>query len=135
MLMVQKRNAECTITVYPPFLCFTFQQIFLSHDVFRDAIPICERNHEVVKHVFTNPQQVMAKFVLNFYTFKLQTFIRAKLEDKADTGKYLKVLHELYLNTSKLSETLSLFDMGSDETFLPKLTMRIFQRELDDYIR
>lgn len=88
-----------------------------------------------MKRVFMNPEQVMAKFVLNFFSLKLQHYARAKLDDKSDTGKYLRTLHELYVKTWKLSEALIRYDMGSDENYLQKLTTRVFQRELDDYIK
>lgn len=88
-----------------------------------------------MKVVFINPEQVMAKFVLNFFSLKLQQYARAKLDEKSDTGKYLRTLHELYVKTSKVSEALMQYDMGNDENYLQKLTTRVFQRELDDYIK
>ncbi|KAJ3648998.1 hypothetical protein Zmor_020762, partial [Zophobas morio] len=37
----------------------------LSKDVFAHLVPLCQLNYEVIKKVFNNPEQVMAKFVLN----------------------------------------------------------------------
>nr|CAD7603020.1 unnamed protein product [Timema genevievae] len=45
---------------------------FAGKDVFRDVIPLCEKNFAVMKEVFNNPDQVMAKYVLNIYHLKLQ---------------------------------------------------------------
>nr|CAD7463406.1 unnamed protein product [Timema tahoe] len=46
---------------------------FAGKDVFRDVIPLCEKNFAVMKEVFNNPDQVMAKYVLNIYHLKLQS--------------------------------------------------------------
>lgn len=48
------------------------QGAFTGKDVFRDVIPLCEKNFSVMTEVFSNPDQVMAKFVLNIYHLKLQ---------------------------------------------------------------
>lgn len=88
-----------------------------------------------MKEVFNNPEQVMAKFVLNIYLHKLQAYVNSKLSDTSDSEKYLKNLYDLYTNTLKLSEEMSRFDMGSDETYLTKLTKSVFQKYLTTYIR
>ncbi|PSN43859.1 Exocyst complex component 5 [Blattella germanica] len=69
---------------------------FTGKDVFRDVIPLCEKNFAIMTEVFSNPDQVMAKFVLNIYHLKLQKFIVSSLSDRSDTDKYLKNLYELY---------------------------------------
>lgn len=84
--------------------------------------------------VFSNPDQVMAKFVLNIYHLKLQKYIVASLSDRSDTDRYLKNLYDLYSRTVKLSNDLSHFQMGNDSMYLSKLTMIIFQKYLDSYI-
>lgn len=48
------------------------QGAFTGKDVFRDVIPLCEKNFSVMTEVFSNADQVMAKFVLNIYHLKLQ---------------------------------------------------------------
>ncbi|XP_069683287.1 exocyst complex component 5 [Periplaneta americana] len=107
---------------------------FTGKDVFRDVIPLCEKNFAVMTDVFSNPEQVMAKFVLNIYHLKLQKCIVSNLSDRSDTDKYLKNLYDLYSRTVKLSNDLSHFQMGNDSTYLSKLTMNIFQKYLDSYI-
>lgn len=107
---------------------------FTGKDVFRDVIPLCEKNFAVMNDVFSNPEQVMAKFVLNIYHLKLQKFIVSNLSDRSDTDKYLKNLYESYSRTVKLSNDLSHFQMGNDSTYLSKLTLNIFQKYLDSYI-
>lgn len=72
------------------------EHMFSGKDIFIDLVPLCEQNYAIIKEVFSNPQQVMAKFVLNIYQLKLRTFIVEKLVDKSNTLKYLKNLHELY---------------------------------------
>lgn len=107
---------------------------FNSKDIFQDVIPSCHKNFSLMSEVFTNPDQVMAKYVLNIYHLKLQKYIVAKLIEKTDYDTYLKNLYELYSRTLKLSKDLTQFDMGSDQTFLSKLTSNIFQKYLDSYI-
>ncbi|XP_023711721.1 exocyst complex component 5 isoform X2 [Cryptotermes secundus] len=107
---------------------------FTGKDVFRDVIPLCEKNFTVMTEVFSNPDQVMAKFVLNIYHLKLQNYIVASLSDRSDTDRYLKNLYDLYSRTVKLSNDLSHFQMGNDSMYLSKLTTNIFQKYLDSYI-
>ena len=107
---------------------------FGGKDVFQDVIPMCAKYNKLMRQVFTNPEQVMAKFVLNIYHLRLQKYAVAKLADKSDPDKYLKNLYDLYTRTVKLSTELKTFDMGADDTYLVKLTRNIFQKYLDTYI-
>ena len=107
---------------------------FGGKDVFQDVIPMCAKYNKLMRQVFTNPEQVMAKFVLNIYHLRLQKYAVAKLADKSDPDKYLKNLYDLYTRTVKLSTELKTFDMGADDTYLAKLTRNIFQKYLDTYI-
>lgn len=108
---------------------------FGGKDVFQDIIPMCKKNYKLMQQVFTNSQQVMAKFVLNIYHLRLQKYTVAKLADRSDNDKYLSNLYDLYSKTIKLSTDLKQFDMGTDEAYLTKLTRNIFQKHLDTYIR
>ncbi|PBC29100.1 Exocyst complex component [Apis cerana cerana] len=107
---------------------------FGGKDVFQDVIPMCTKYHKLMQQVFTNPEQVMAKFVLNIYHLRLQKYAVAKLADKTDSDKYLKNLYDLYTRTVKLSTELKMFNICTDETYLTKLTRNIFQKYLDTYI-
>lgn len=107
---------------------------FTGKDIFKDVIPLCEKNFSVMTEVFSNPDQVMAKFVLNIYHLKLQKYIVTSLLDRSDIDRYLKNLYDLYSRTVKLSNDLSHFEMGNDNMYLSKLTMNIFQKCLDSYI-
>ncbi|KAG7202557.1 hypothetical protein KM043_009753 [Ampulex compressa] len=107
---------------------------FGGKDVFQDVIPMCTKYHELMQQVFLNPEQVMAKFVLNIYHLRLQKYAVAKLADKTDSDKYLRNLYDLYTRTVKLSMELKAFNMGTDDTYLTKLTRNIFQKYLDTYI-
>lgn len=107
---------------------------FGGKDVFQDVIPMCTKYNKLMQQVFSNPEQVMAKFVLNIYHLRLQKYAVAKLADKTDSDKYLKNLHDLYGRTVKLSNELKMFNMGTDDTYLAKLTRNIFQKYLDTYI-
>lgn len=107
---------------------------FGGKDVFQDVIPMCTKNYKLMQQVFANPNQVMAKFVLNIYHLRLQKYVVAKLADRTDSDKYLKNLYDLYSKTLKISNELRRFDMGTDEAYLAKLTRNIFQKHLDSYI-
>lgn len=108
---------------------------FGSKDVFLNVIPMCQKNYKLMQQVFSNPEQVMAKFVLNIYHLRLQKYAVAKLSDQTDADKYLSNLYDLYSKTAKLSMDLRQFDMGTDEAYLTKLTRNIFQKHLDTYPR
>lgn len=107
---------------------------FVQKDIFADVIPLCEKNAHIIQEVFTNPEQVMSKFILNIYYGKLQEYIKSRLSDTLDLERYLKTLYDLYAKTNKLSNDLYAFNMGNDRYFLGKLTKNIFQRYLDTYI-
>ncbi|KAM7282659.1 exocyst complex component 5 [Ixodes scapularis] len=107
---------------------------FLKKDLFADIVPLCERCEQIIEEVFTNPEQVMCKFVCNIYNGKLQEYIQSNLSDRNDPEKYLKTLYELYSKTMQLSADLSKFKMGSDPAFLKKLTRQIFSKHLDPYL-
>ncbi|KAK6639613.1 hypothetical protein RUM43_007886 [Polyplax serrata] len=116
------------------FIEYSQMQAFTGNNVFHDVLPLCEKNYKIIKEVFNNPEQVMAKFALNIYHLKLQTYISSKLADKTDTEKYLQNLFELYTNTLKLSEEMTKFDMGNDASYLNKLTKGVFHKHLDFYM-
>ncbi|CAH1793026.1 unnamed protein product [Owenia fusiformis] len=107
---------------------------FLKPDVFADAFPLCMKTSELINECFTNPEPVMAKFVLNIYEGKIKEHITTKLMDTEDQEKYLKNVYELYTKTVKLSNDLSVLRLGSDSTFLTKITKNIFHRYLETYI-
>jgi hypothetical protein len=106
----------------------------LSKDVFAHLLPLCKQNYEVIKKVFNNPEQVMAKFVLNIYHLKIQEYIASKLSSKLDSYNYLRTLYDLYFRTNQLSQELSIFNMGNDKNYLNKLTSNIFNKYIDNYI-
>ncbi|CAH1394309.1 unnamed protein product [Nezara viridula] len=107
---------------------------FVGKDIFKEILPLTKKNFSIMREVFSNPEQVMAKFVLNIYHLKLQKHIVSNLSDKSDTNKYLRNLMELYTRTTELSAELSCFKMGSDDSYLQKLTHNIFQKYLESYI-
>lgn len=107
---------------------------FMKKDMFADIVPLCERSEQVIEEVFMNPEYVMCKFVSSIYNGKLQEYIQSNLSDRNDSGKYLRTLYELYSKTMQLSSDLSKFKMGSDPSFLKKLTRQIFSKHLDPYL-
>lgn len=106
----------------------------LNKDVFSFLLPLCKENYEIIKTVFSNTEQVMAKFVLNIYHLKLQEYISEKLSHNLDTLNYLRTLYDLYSKTNQLSNDLSIFNMGNDKNYLNKLTNKIFQKYMDNYL-
>ena len=107
---------------------------FRGKDPFRDIVPLCRTSWATIAAVFPAPNTVMAKFVLNIYHVKLKTHIQTVLGDKNNTEHYLRNLFTLYSQTTKLSQDLSHYNLGSDQQFLSKLTKDIFARYLDSYI-
>ncbi|XP_066280849.1 exocyst complex component 5-like [Branchiostoma lanceolatum] len=104
-------------------------------DVFRGITRLCEEVNQLVLDVFSQPENVMGKFVLNVYEGKLQNHIQESLDKhRSDTEKYLKTLFQLFQQTSQLSADLSKYKLGSDTNFLNKLTKHIFGKYLESYI-
>ncbi|XP_058791002.1 exocyst complex component 5 [Phymastichus coffea] len=130
MLMHFKGYSQCINA----FIEQSQMSSFGGKDVFQEVLPMCTKNYKLIQQVFSNPEQVMAKFVLNIYHLRIQKYAVAKLADRADPEKYLNNLYDLYSKTVKLSGDLKSFDMGTDDTYLPKLTRNIFQKHLDAYI-
>lgn len=102
-------------------------------DLFKETVPLCENSWKVIEVVFPNPQQVMAKLVLNVYHSRLKDHITSKLSDR-NPELYLANLYQLYSATTKLTGELSKFNMGSDHLFLTNLTKTIFRGYLENYI-
>uniref|UniRef100_A0A1A9VR06 Exocyst complex component 5 n=1 Tax=Glossina austeni TaxID=7395 RepID=A0A1A9VR06_GLOAU len=103
-------------------------------DIFIGIVPMCKHHYEIIKKVFASPQQVMSKFILNFYQLKLHQYAMTKLEDKRDEDKYLRTLYELYSRTLKLSCDLQIYMSTMDDDLLNKLTQQIFQKHIIGYI-
>lgn len=95
---------------------------------------MCRHHYEIIKKVFSSPDQVMSKFILNIYQLKLNQYTQTKLDDKKDDDKYLKTLYELYSRTIKLSSELNEFMLNTDDDLLTKLTLNIFTKDLINYI-
>lgn len=102
--------------------------------MFLEVVPLCHRSETLINEVFTNPDQVMGKFVLNIFQGQLQEYIQARLDNKSVPEMYLRNLHDLYCQTVKLCTELQRFNLGNDSQFLSKLTKSIFQRHLSSYI-
>lgn len=103
-------------------------------DVYAGIIPMCRHHYAIIRKVFSSPDQVMSKFILNIYQLKLYQYAETKLVDRKDVEKYLKTLYELYSRTVKLSSDLSEFSKGSDDDLLSKLTTNIFAKHLITYV-
>lgn len=113
---------------------------------------MCQHNYEIIRKVFSSPEQVMAKFILNIYQLKIREYIDGKLGAKLDTYAYLKTLFEFYsklvcnltpillktcklnFRTNQLSNELLVYNMGIDRNYLNKLTGNIFNKYIDNYI-
>uniref|UniRef100_A0A8D8Y3G9 Exocyst complex component 5 n=1 Tax=Cacopsylla melanoneura TaxID=428564 RepID=A0A8D8Y3G9_9HEMI len=80
---------------------------FNGKDPFREVIPLCERSFKTIHTVFNNPDQVMAKFVLNIFHLKLQNHIVAVLSDERDKKQYLQHLMDVYMKTQQVLELIS----------------------------
>ncbi|KAJ8975924.1 hypothetical protein NQ317_014884 [Molorchus minor] len=78
----------------------------LSKDVFGHLLPLCKYNYEIIKKVFNNHEQVMAKFVLNIYQLKIAEYIDQRLNSKLGSYSYLQTLYELYSKFKDLRRDL-----------------------------
>ncbi len=109
---------------------------YIYHDVYEDLMPLCKKVNGLVHQVFSSPESVMGKFVLNLYEVKLQEHVKAKLSNKEDDREhFLKNLHELYARTGRLTAALSDYRLGSDAHLLTRLTKHIFEKYLQGYIQ
>uniref|UniRef100_A0A182SHK9 Exocyst complex component 5 n=1 Tax=Anopheles maculatus TaxID=74869 RepID=A0A182SHK9_9DIPT len=104
-----------------------------GRDVFEGIVPLCHKHYKIIQQVFTAPDKVISKFILNIYQLKINQFVQTKLDDRKDENKYLKTLSELYSRTMKLSAELQEFFKGSEDDLLQKLTANIFDRHLATY--
>lgn len=130
-----------------------FQGCRLSKDIFGYLLPLCKHNYEIIRKVFANPEQVMAKYVLNIYHLTIQEHITSKLDSKLDSLTFLRFLYDLYSRlvrlenvtfndietccfsrTNQLSNNMSVFQMGNDSNYLNKLTCNIFNKHIENYI-
>ncbi|KAB7504760.1 Exocyst complex component 5 [Armadillidium nasatum] len=105
-----------------------------SRDIFGEVVPLCLKSDTLIREVFTNPEQVMAKFVIKIFQEQLKDHIQAKLEHKNSPDLYLSNLYDLYSKTNRLCTELQGLNLGSDSQFLPRLTKQIFQQHLSSYI-
>lgn len=106
----------------------------IKSDVYEDLISLCRKVNTQVHEVFSSPESVMGKFVLNLYHEKLQKYIGSKLDDQDDLEAFLRNLHDLYQRTGRLTSVLTEYKLGSDAHLLNRLTKHIFGKYLDLYI-
>ncbi|ELU10626.1 hypothetical protein CAPTEDRAFT_182979 [Capitella teleta] len=107
---------------------------YTKPDIYLDIPSLVKHSHALATDVFTNPDAVMSKFLLNVYQSKLQVFVGHKLADRSDKEKYLTVLNDLHSKTTSLSNELVAMKAGCDASFLSKITKQIFGKYLDTYI-
>nr|XP_023030240.1 exocyst complex component 5 isoform X1 [Leptinotarsa decemlineata] len=105
-----------------------------TKDVFGHLLTLCKYNNDIIRRVFNNPEQVMAKFVLNIYQLKIVEYIDQRLGPNLGSYNYLQTLFELYSKTNQLSSNLSTFNLGNDKNYLTKLTTNIFNKYVNEYI-
>lgn len=113
-----------------------FQTSYIrGKDVFETVIPLCRQHYTIMRQVFSSPEQVISKFILNIYQLRIHQYVSTKLaDDSKDDMKYLKTLHYLYLKTMKLSSDLKEFIKDSNDDLLSKLTQNMFAKNLTTYI-
>ncbi|XP_037094545.1 LOW QUALITY PROTEIN: exocyst complex component 5-like [Pollicipes pollicipes] len=110
------------------------QGAFVSRDIFREIVPVCERNEPIIHYVFHNPAQVMGRFVLIIFHGRLQEHLHQTLADQSNRCRYLDQLCDLYSRTQHLTKQLAKFNMGHDSSFLNKLAKKLFQEYISSYI-
>ncbi|XP_063705149.1 exocyst complex component 5 [Culicoides brevitarsis] len=105
---------------------------YSGKDIFDSVLPLCQRNYAIIEQVFSNPNQVMSKFILNIYQLKINQYAHTRLDDRRDERKYLKTLYELYVRTLKLSADIGKIKMNLEDDLLNKLSQNIFAKYLRD---
>ncbi|XP_070578409.1 exocyst complex component 5-like [Ptychodera flava] len=131
VLLLFKRYADCVDS----FIALSQKPLSWSRDLFADLTKLCRDVNKLTQEVFISaPETVMGKFVTNVYQIKLQEHINHTLRDQSDPENYLRNLYELYKNTAQLSTELTEFKLGSDASFLSRLTKDCFKNYLDKYI-
>ncbi|KAI1723734.1 exocyst complex component sec10 domain-containing protein [Ditylenchus destructor] len=107
---------------------------FRSGNVFEDILTLCQKANPMIEEIFPNPNQVMAKLILNVFHGKLQETVGAKLQEtQVDPEAYLVNLHDLYSKTLKLQAKLQLFKSDADPQFLTTLVRSVFGPYLVTY--
>lgn len=51
---------------------FFLQGSLRSRDIFGEVVPLCLKSDTLIREVFTNPEQVMAKFVIKIFQEQLK---------------------------------------------------------------
>jgi hypothetical protein len=111
------------------------QGAFKAKDVFDDVVPLCDQYKPIVDQVFPNPEHVMGKFVVHIFQDRIQETVTNQLYEKQITqDKFLRNLAMLYSKTKKIVKQLDSFDLGSDMSFLQKITEQIFRPHLESYV-
>ena len=74
-------------------LCASPQGVFVSRDIFREIVPVCERNEALIHYVFHHPAQVMGRFVLIIFHGRLQEHLQQVLVTAGAARLLREVLH------------------------------------------
>lgn len=118
-------------TCVDTFITDAQRDAYMRSNVFEDIVQLCKTTQKLVHQVFSNPNQIMVKFITNVYTVKLQDYISSQLQ-LADKGEYLRKLVEMHSKTEQLS--LELTRLRIEYSLLQKLSRQIFQKDLDNYM-
>lgn len=118
-------------TCVDTFITDAQRDAYMRSNVFEDIVYLCKTTQKLVHQVFSNPKQIMAKFISNVYTVKLQDYISAQLQ-VTDKGEYLRKLAQMYTKTEQLSRELT--RLRIDYSLLQKLSKQIFQKDLNGYM-
>jgi hypothetical protein len=112
------------------------QGAFTGKDVFDDVVPLCEANKSVIEQVFPNPENTLGKFVIHIFHRRIQDTVASQLYEKqVNHDRFLRNLASLYAKTKKVVNQLESFDLGSDSSFLNKITEQIFRSHLESYVK
>jgi len=137
--------AKCAKTLLPfknYHLCYevlikmAVEDLFQSDDVFDDVLPACQTMQEVANKVFEhNSEHVLARFVQFVFEKKLAGYIYRQLPDpEIEVEIYLKRLASLYGRSKDINKKLSELRLGSDSTFLDRISKPMFAKYLSRHI-
>ncbi|XP_057316582.1 exocyst complex component 5-like [Hydractinia symbiolongicarpus] len=121
---------------YEELIKMAMDDFFQQEDVFNDVLPACQQVQDIANKVFEhNAEHVLARFVQYIFDKKLAGYIYRKLPEKeVEEELYLKKLATLYGRSKEINKKLSELRIGSDSTFLDRISKPMFSKYLNKYI-
>ena len=121
---------------YEELIIMCFKDFLVSSDVLRDILPACKKFQDIAVKVFeNNPEQMISRFVQTIFEKKVAGYVYTQLPDTdMELERYLQKLASLFGRVKDTNKKLSELRLGSDSTFLDRITKPVFQKYIANYI-